>query len=94
MKNWIEAIHQCTQTGEACVLVTVLGAQGSTPRDNGTKMVIAREHNYGTIGGGHLEYQAMSIAADLLREGVEQQRITHFPLGPRLGQCWTYHVIV
>ena len=87
MKNWTEAIHQCTQMGEACVLVTVLGAQGSTPRDNGTKMVIAREHNYGTIGGGHLEYQAMSIAADLLREGVEQQRITHFPLGARLGQC-------
>ena len=87
MKNWIEAIHHCTQLGEACVLVTVLGAQGSTPRDNGAKMVISREHSYGTIGGGHLEFQAMSTAAELLDEGIEQQRITHFPLGPRLGQC-------
>ena len=69
------------------MLVTVLGAQGSTPRDNGAKMVIAHERNYGSIGGGNLEYQAMSIAAELLREGIEQQRIAHFPLGPALGQC-------
>ena len=87
MKNWIDAVQQCTQLGEAYVLVTVLGAQGSTPRDNGTKMVITGEQIYGSIGGGNLEYQTMSIAAELLREGIEQQRITHFPLGPRLGQC-------
>lgn len=87
MKNWIEAIHEYTRLGEACVLVTVLGAQGSTPRDNGAKMVIARDRNCSSIGGGHLEYQAMSIAAELLREGVEQQRIAHFPLGAGLGQC-------
>jgi xanthine dehydrogenase accessory factor len=87
MKNWIEAINECTQKGEPFVLVTVLGAEGSTPRDNGTKMVISKERGYGTIGGGHLEYQAMSIAAELISEGAEQQRITHLPLGPRLGQC-------
>ena len=87
MKHWIDAIQNCAQLGEAYVLVTVLGAQGSTPRDNGTKMVIAREKIYGSIGGGNLEYQAMSIATELLDEGVEQQRITHFPLGELLGQC-------
>lgn len=87
MNNWIEAINQCMQKGEAFVLVTVLGVEGSTPRDNGTKMVISREHGYGTIGGGHLEYQAMSIAAELISAGVEQQRVTHLPLGPSLGQC-------
>ena len=91
MNNWTEAIHQCTRQGEPFVLVTVLGAQGSTPRDNGAKMVITREHSYGTVGGGHLEYQAMSTAAELLREGVEQQRLTHYPLGPRLGQCCGGH---
>jgi xanthine dehydrogenase accessory factor len=87
MKNWIDAIQQCTQLGEAYVLVTVLGAQGSTPRDNGTKMVITGEQIYGSIGGGNLEYQAMSIAAELLRAGTEQQCIKHLPLGARLGQC-------
>jgi xanthine dehydrogenase accessory factor len=87
MKNWIEAVNECARKGEPFVLVTVLGAEGSTPRDNGTKMVFSREHAYGTIGGGNLEYRAMSIAAELISEGVEQQRITQLPLGPRLGQC-------
>ena len=67
--NWIDAIQGFEAKGEAFVLVTVLGTKGSTPRDVGTKMVFNTESSCGTIGGGHLEYRASKIAAELLAEG-------------------------
>ncbi|GIR82725.1 MAG: hypothetical protein CM15mP84_04730 [Cellvibrionales bacterium] len=73
--------------GEAYVLVTVLGTKVQHPRDMGTKMVFGAESSFGTIGGGHLEYRANMIAARLLAEQKQSQRIETFPLGPSLGQC-------
>lgn len=85
--NWIDAIQNLEAKGDAYVLVTVLGTKGSTPRDIGTKMVFGAENSFGTIGGGHLEYRANMIAARLLAEKKQSQRIETFPLGPSLGQC-------
>ncbi len=85
--NWVEAVNQLQRRGEAYVLITLLGSRGSTPRDSGTKMVLAASGSFGTIGGGHLEHKAMSMAAQMLAGDSEQQRIQHFPLGPSLGQC-------
>lgn len=84
---WIDAVAQLQQRGDAYVLITLLGARGSTPRDSGTKMVVAADTSFGTIGGGHLEHKAMAIAARMLAAKDEKQRIEHFPLGPSLGQC-------
>ena len=50
-------------------------------------MVVAREKNYGTIGGGHLEFQTIALAGHMLLESRERQHVETFPLGPRLGQC-------
>ena len=83
--NWAEAVASLHAAGEDYVLVTVLGVRGSTPRENGTKMVFSRQDSYGSIGGGHLEYRAADIAAGLI--GKEQQHIERFPLGASLGQC-------
>ena len=85
--DWVDAVAQLQQRGEAYVLITLLGVRGSTPRDSGTKMVVATEASFGTIGGGHLEHKAMAIAAHMLDATAEEQRIEHFPLGPSLGQC-------
>ncbi len=84
---WVDAVNQLQQRGDAYVLITLLGARGSTPRDSGTKMVVATDASFGTIGGGHLEHKAMSVAAQMLDGKDERQRIEHFPLGPSLGQC-------
>lgn len=84
---WVAAVTQMQQRGDAYVLITLLGARGSTPRDSGTKMVVAADASFGTIGGGHLEHKAIAIAAQMLDGKDETQRIEHFPLGPSLGQC-------
>lgn len=85
--NWIDAAKELHQRGESYVLITLLGSRGSTPRNSGTKMLVAADGSVGTIGGGHLEHKAMAIAAQMLGEEEAQQRIEHFPLGPSLGQC-------
>src|SRR6056297_781226 len=68
------------------VTVTILAAQGSTPREAGTSMQVRSDGQSGTIGGGRLEWEAARIAREMLASGAEtaERRI---PLGPDLGQC-------
>jgi xanthine dehydrogenase accessory factor len=76
---------QWLAAGRRAVLVQVREARGSVPRAAGTRMLVGADDVLGTIGGGHLEWQAIALARALLREGgVHEQRIA---LGPTLGQC-------
>jgi xanthine dehydrogenase accessory factor len=72
-------------SGVPAVVVEVVEARGSVPRETGTRMVVSREEVLGTIGGGHLELKAIAFARGRLShpEPAEQ----HFALGPALGQC-------
>jgi len=66
--------------------VEVIQTQGSVPREAGTWMLVLADDLVGTIGGGHLEFEAMAKARALLAAGGSpgEQR---FALGPSLGQC-------
>lgn len=74
---------------EPAVLVQVASTEGSAPRDAGTWMAVFADALVGTIGGGHLEYQAIAVARAQLKKSVqEEENITRrFALGPALGQC-------
>jgi len=87
INTWHEAIAHFEQQGRGYVLVTVLQSAGSTPRDAGSKMVISDDSQYDTIGGGHLEYEAISSARKLLAKGESCQEVASFPLSSKLGQC-------
>ena len=85
--EWLTTLTMLQQRGEPCVLVTVAEHQGSTPRDSGSKMVVTAERCYHTIGGGHLEFQALAQARALLASAAPAARLERFPLAARLGQC-------
>ena len=69
------------------VVVVVLEARGSAPRGPGTRMLVSGGgQTVGTIGGGHLELEAIREAHALLSSGVAPHQV-HYPLGPALGQC-------
>jgi xanthine dehydrogenase accessory factor len=70
----------------AAVVVQVLAARGSVPREAGTRMLVAADAVLGTIGGGHLELQAIADARALLARGTGRHE-RHVALGPSLGQC-------
>lgn len=85
--NWISTVQQLKDEAKPFVLVTVIGVQGSTPRESGTKMVVTQDELYGTIGGGHLEFKSMEIARELLTKNEALQHLEYFPLSASLGQC-------
>ncbi len=91
MRFWVNALRTVREEGAPYVLVTVVKADGSTPRGIGTRMIVTKDRLGGTIGGGHLEYKATSVARDLLAKGAQQCEVQHFPLGPSLGQCCGGH---
>ena len=70
------------------VLVRVHSTEGSAPRDAGAWMAVFAETVVGTIGGGHLEHQAIARAHELLKEqGDTAPEKMRMALGPSLGQC-------
>jgi xanthine dehydrogenase accessory factor len=92
MTHWVDALAELSARGEPAVLVTVLRADGSTPREAGAKMVVSASAVHGTVGGGHLELQAIATARELLAasDGAAERPAPlsrDFGLGPSLGQC-------
>ena len=94
MAAWLDALGTAERDNQAAVLVTVLAAKGSTPREAGAKMVVSADGLAGTIGGGNLEHQCEAAARGLLAAGAEGPSTRDFPLGPALGQCCGGHVTV
>ncbi len=83
--NWIQVALQ-RLANESAVRVTVSATQGSVPRGSGTSMLVFAQGEEGTIGGGHLEFQALAHAR-LLLAGQAVPRHLRQVLGPSLGQC-------
>ncbi|WP_417691583.1 xanthine dehydrogenase accessory protein XdhC [Roseibium sp.] len=93
MRIW-GIISSALERDGACVLVSVTQGAGSTPRDAGARMVVRKDGSLaGTIGGGHLEFQAHHLAMNLLAtkdDALVPSRTymtRRFSLGPDLGQC-------
>ncbi|MDI7860789.1 xanthine dehydrogenase accessory protein XdhC [Rhizobiaceae bacterium n13] len=70
----------------ATVLVEIVEAKGSTPREAGTFMLVSPGDFWGTIGGGQFEFMAIENARKLLA-GTGGQDFLDIPLGPEIGQC-------
>lgn len=81
----IEEVTRELGTRDA-VLVSVHETQGSVPRERGAWMAVFQDRVVGTIGGGHLEWQAIAQAR-LRLAGAGGEPVLRYPLGPALGQC-------
>jgi xanthine dehydrogenase accessory factor len=80
------------RTDEA-IWVTVLSHRGSVPREAGAWMAVFAHDQLGTIGGGHLEWQALSEARARLAGQLGEPTL-RFALGPSLGQCCGGEVVL
>lgn len=85
MTCWECALERIA-AGEACVLVTICAAQGSSPREAGAHMLVWANGQNGTVGGGNLEYILTRQAWRMLAAG-EGFAVQEYPLGPLLSQC-------
>ena len=73
-----------------CELTSV---RGSSPREQGTFMLVGRTDLFGTIGGGALEYMVIEHARRLIANGQAEEAMD-VPLGPEIGQCCGGRVLV
>jgi xanthine dehydrogenase accessory factor len=88
MRDWPRQALEWLDSGERCVIVTLLAVEGSTPREAGTRMLVSARGCRGTIGGGNLEHQAIDQARRMLvDEGSRRFAVQDYPLGPLLAQC-------
>lgn len=86
MSDWIADLYALAAEGRAAVLVTVIEARGSAPRDSGARMIVTNDACRGSIGGGQLEYQCTAVAEQML-DSHEPARLQKFVLGAALDQC-------
>jgi xanthine dehydrogenase accessory factor len=84
---WLAVLTDLSERNIPCVLLTVVETKGSTPREASTKMVVSADQQFGTIGGGNLEFQAIAEARKLLAASSDAALMENYPLGPALAQC-------
>ena len=83
----LQYIKNINEINETVVLITIVNAKGSVPRNKNVKMVTSNNEQYGTIGGGELEYRAINEAINLINSFNVKEKNINYPLGPSLGQC-------
>ena len=72
------------------IWVSVRSVQGSGPREVGAWMAVTATDTVGTVGGGHLEFEAIRLAREALAGATGDKPVPfehRFALGPSLGQC-------
>jgi xanthine dehydrogenase accessory factor len=70
MNDIYQEIVRVKAEGEEAALVTVVSASGSTPREEGAKMLVSPDGSIlGTIGGGSLEAQIIKEAVKVIKQG-------------------------
>lgn len=79
------ALARAIEAHGAVVRVVICAHQGSSPREAGAAMLVWREGQEGTIGGGALEFEAAASARTMLPGAPA--KVEKIALGPALGQC-------
>lgn len=66
----IQTLAELEANGQAGVLCTIIETNGSTPRHEGSKMLVFADGSFtGTIGGGEIENRIREIAMQALKDG-------------------------
>ena len=82
----LQKTHEYIKLHGKIARVLILKTYGSAPRDEGTTMLIWGSGQFGTIGGGELEYQVTRLAKKIIVDN-KGSKIKKFSLGPDMGQC-------
>jgi xanthine dehydrogenase accessory factor len=79
MKDLITSLAELSERGKTGVLCTIVKTKGSTPRKEGSKMLVYPDGTIaGTIGGGEVESRVIKEAIDTLSTG--EPKIVEFDL--------------
>lgn len=75
MRKLLSLMRDQLSAGNDLVLVSVVAADGATPRGAGARMLVSKSGRlYGTIGGGAVEYRSEQIAEKILEEKESREQ--------------------
>lgn len=79
------ALAELEMKGERGVLCTIIESQGSTPRHEGSKMLVYPDGRFiGTVGGGEMESRVIQEALNALEQG-KSRRLAYSMVDPQAG---------
>lgn len=85
--NLYSEMARLSAEGRPFVLATVVETGGSSPQKAGAKLVVLPDGTLrGTVGGGAIEHQIVTMAKELLEKG-ETTRLVRTHLSHDLGMC-------
>lgn len=90
MSHWSERLAGHYRADEACVVVTLVAIEGSSPREPGAKMLVTADGASGTLGGGTVEHLAQERAREILAAGsgnVDGPALESFTLSDAIDQA-------
>ena len=64
--RWLSDLSELRKHETPCILITVVSAKRSTPRESGTKIIVTQFQQLGTIGQRNLEFDTIAAAPQLL----------------------------
>jgi xanthine dehydrogenase accessory factor len=79
-------LARLSAAGEEAALATVVSASGSTPREEGAKMLVRADGSImGTVGGGAVEKAVIKEALEVMRKGKAKKLEYKLAAGGELG---------
>jgi xanthine dehydrogenase accessory factor len=73
MASIYDSVVELLHSGKTGALCSVIHTQGSTPRHEGSKMLVYSDgHSIGTVGGGEIENRVHEAAMQAMRDGKTQ----------------------
>jgi len=87
LTNWPRAACRRLRNESVVVRALIAEVRGSAPREAGACMLIGPRGLEGTIGGGHLEWYAVSEAQRVLDSSGVAAGVHRLTLGAQLAQC-------
>ncbi len=85
--RWLRRLMGALRREPVVVRVALAAVRGSAPREAGVSMLVGRTGIEGTIGGGRLEWDAITAARSLLEDAAGSALVMRVVLGADLGQC-------
>ncbi|GAB3567871.1 xanthine dehydrogenase accessory protein XdhC [Spelaeicoccus albus] len=82
--DWLAAVRELRARREPCVIVTLAGVRGHSPRNAGAKMIVSSGSVSGTVGGGNLEATTIARARSMIAGGAVEPAMMVIPLNDKV----------
>lgn len=70
MQHILESLIVELKAESPCIIATIIGSSGSTPRTSGARMLVRRDGSIGgSVGGGSVEGSCVATALKMISNG-------------------------